>query len=45
MSEKQDPCWRLVVVSKSAQDGENRSFLGRVTVATFCFVFTKWENV
>lgn len=45
MLEKQDPYWRLVVVSKSAQDREKRSFLGRVTVATFCFVFTKWENV
>lgn len=50
MLEKQNLCWRFVVVSESAQERENRSFLHRVALATFCHVFpcfvcTKRENV
>lgn len=31
--------WRFVVVSESAQERENRLFLGRVALATFCHAF------
>lgn len=39
-----NPGWRFEVVSKSAQEREKGSFLGRVTVTTFCRVVWSGDN-